>query len=49
MRIVVVSLARATERRARMVERLDTLGLDHEIHEATRLARPNAATDGGGP
>ena len=35
MRIVVVSLARATQRRARMVERQEALGLDYDIHDAT--------------
>ena len=35
MRIVVVSLARAAERRHRMVERLEASCLDYDIHDAT--------------
>ena len=35
MRIVVVSLARAQERRSRMVERLEALDVDNDIHDAT--------------
>ncbi|MEH0690609.1 glycosyltransferase family 25 protein [Vibrio cholerae] len=41
MKIIVISLARATERRASITQQLDALGLEYELFDAIDAANPN--------